>query len=107
MLSVLTYPDGKVHIVWFSPNQLVTRSDGVGVYKPANVDEPDMDWRVFRSNLPNDILTKLCALELSPIGTTTEGVGRVSKVAGQMVFTIFLPADTGLVSLFPLPALKL
>lgn len=110
VLSVLTYRDGKVGIWRFDPGTCYTDNDGV---KRFMFTEVDMHWVLFRYNLPKDFLTKLCMLELSPVGSTAKGVGVFVDVAtdttGEDVqhYTIFLPADTDLVSLFPLPALKL
>lgn len=110
VLSVLAYRDGKVCIWWSDTAMYYTDKGGVKrvVYRWS-----DMHWVLFRCNLPKDFLTNLCMLELSPVGSTTEGVGVFVDVATDMTgedmqhYTIFLPADIDLASYFPLPALKL
>ena len=105
VLSVLAYRDGKVGIWWSDPGVYYTDKDGV---KRVVFMEPDMQWTLFRGNLPKEFLTKLCMLELSPEGSETEGVGVAGYRGGdRQHYTIFFPADIDLVSLFPLPALKL
>lgn len=104
-LNVRTYTDGKVGIWWLDPGVCYTDNDGV---KRFMFTEADMHWVLFRCNLPKDFLTKLCVLELSPVESTTEGVGVAGYRGGdRQHYTILLPADIDLVSYFPLPALKL
>lgn len=104
-LDVQTYLDGKVRIWRYDPGSCYTGNDGV---KRFSFTETDRHWTLFRCNLPKDILTRLCVLELSPVGSTTEGVGVAGYRGGdRQHYTIFFPADIDLVSLFPLPALKL
>lgn len=105
VLSVLAYRDGKVGIWRSDPGMYYTDKDGI---KRVVFMEPDMQWTLFRGNLPKEFLTKLCMLELSPEGSETEGVGMVVDTSDtRRYYTIFLPTNTDLVSYFPLPALKL
>lgn len=110
ILSVLAYRDGKVGIWWSDTVMYYTDKGGV---KRVMSTWSDMQWTLFRCNLPKDFLTKLCMLELSPVGSTTKGVGvfvdAATDTTGEDMqhYTIFLPAGTDLVSYFPLPALKL
>lgn len=108
MLSVFVGDNGKVHVIYFARNELNTDPDGVTRYVPRDR-EHDMDWHVYRSDLPKDLLTALCALELCPVGVRTEieGIGVTAEIGNRQVFILHIPADTDPASLFPLPALKL
>ena len=107
-LSMFVEDNGKVHVIYFARNELNTDPDGVTRYVPRGR-EHDMDWHVYRSDLPKDLLTALCALELCPVGVRTEieGIGVTAEIGNRQVFILHIPADTDPASLFPLPALKL